>query len=29
MICVDEFQNIAKFGDPEYFQKKLRIVDNL
>lgn len=24
VICVDEFQNIAKFDDPEYFQKKLR-----
>ncbi len=24
VICVDEFQNIAEFGDPLYFQKKLR-----
>jgi len=24
MICVDEFQNIAEFTDPDYFQKKLR-----
>lgn len=24
VICVDEFQNIAGFDDPEYFQKKLR-----
>lgn len=24
VICVDEFQNIAEFDDPEYFQKKLR-----
>ena len=24
VICVDEFQNIAEFTDPEYFQKKLR-----
>lgn len=24
VICIDEFQNIAEFGDPEYFQKKLR-----
>ena len=24
VICVDEFQNIAEFNDPEYFQKKLR-----
>ena len=23
-ICVDEFQNIAEFTDPDYFQKKLR-----
>lgn len=24
VICVDEFQNISEFTDPEYFQKKLR-----
>lgn len=24
LICIDEFQNIASFGDPEGFQKKLR-----
>lgn len=24
IICVDEFQNIAEFADPDYFQKKLR-----
>ncbi|MDR0310286.1 MAG: ATPase, partial [Acidobacteriota bacterium] len=24
VVCVDEFQNIAGFGDPIYFQKKLR-----
>lgn len=24
VICVDEFQNIAEFDEPEYFQKKLR-----
>ena len=24
VICVDEFQNIAEFTDPNYFQKKLR-----
>ncbi len=24
VICIDEFQNIAKFTDPDYFQKKLR-----
>lgn len=24
VICVDEFQNIAKFTDLDYFQKKLR-----
>ena len=24
VICVDEFQNIATFTDPDYFQKKLR-----
>lgn len=24
VVCVDEFQNIAEFGDPAYFQKKLR-----
>ena len=24
VICVDEFQNIAEFTDPDYFQKKLR-----
>ena len=24
VICFDEFQNIAKFTDPDYFQKKLR-----
>ena len=24
VICVDEFQNIAEFTDPEYFQKRLR-----
>lgn len=24
VICVDEFQNIAEFDDPLYFQKKLR-----
>ena len=24
VVCVDEFQNIAGFGDPLYFQKKLR-----
>lgn len=24
VICIDEFQNIAEFDDPEYFQKKLR-----
>lgn len=24
VVCVDEFQNIAEFDDPMYFQKKLR-----
>ena len=24
MVCIDEFQNIAEFTDPNYFQKKLR-----
>lgn len=24
VICVDEFQNIAEFAEPDYFQKKLR-----
>ena len=24
VICVNEFQNIAEFTDPDYFQKKLR-----
>lgn len=24
VICIDEFQNIAEFDDPAYFQKKLR-----
>ncbi len=24
VICVDEFQNVAEFTDPDYFQKKLR-----
>ncbi len=24
VICIDEFQNIAEFTDPNYFQKKLR-----
>lgn len=24
IICVDEFQNISEFTDPDYFQKKLR-----
>lgn len=24
VVCVDEFQNIAEFDDPVYFQKKLR-----
>ena len=24
VICIDEFQNIAEFADPDYFQKKLR-----
>ena len=24
VICVDEFQNITEFSDPDYFQKKLR-----
>jgi hypothetical protein len=24
VLCVDEFQNIAEFTDPEYFQKRLR-----
>lgn len=24
VICIDEFQNIAEFDDPDYFQKKLR-----
>ncbi len=24
VVCVDEFQNIAEFTDPDYFQKKLR-----
>ena len=24
MVCIDEFQNIAEFADPDYFQKKLR-----
>ena len=24
VICVDEFQNIAEFTEPDYFQKKLR-----
>jgi len=25
VVCVDEFQNIAEFNDPAYFQKKLRL----
>lgn len=24
VVCVDEFQNIAEFTDPDYFQRKLR-----
>ena len=24
VVCVDEFQNIAEFSEPGYFQKKLR-----
>ena len=24
VVCVDEFQNIAEFTDPDYFQKRLR-----
>lgn len=24
IVCIDEFQNIAEFTDPDYFQKKLR-----
>jgi hypothetical protein len=24
VICIDEFQNIAEFSDPDYFQKRLR-----
>lgn len=24
VVCIDEFQNIAEFTDPNYFQKKLR-----
>jgi hypothetical protein len=24
VVCVDEFQNISEFTDPDYFQKKLR-----
>lgn len=24
VICIDEFQNISEFSDPDYFQKKLR-----
>ena len=24
MVCIDEFQNIADFTEPDYFQKKLR-----
>lgn len=24
MICIDEFQNIAEFADPDFFQKRLR-----
>ena len=24
VICIDEFQNIAEFSNPDYFQKKLR-----
>lgn len=24
VVCIDEFQNIADFTDPDYFQKKLR-----
>ncbi len=24
VICIDEFQNIANFSDPEYFQRRLR-----
>ena len=24
VVCVDEFQNIAEFSEPDYFQKKLR-----
>lgn len=24
IICIDEFQNISEFADPDYFQKKLR-----
>ena len=24
VVCIDEFQNIAEFTDPDYFQKRLR-----
>lgn len=24
VVCIDEFQNISEFADPDYFQKKLR-----
>lgn len=24
VVCIDEFQNIAEFADPDYFQKRLR-----
>lgn len=24
VVCIDEFQNISEFSDPDYFQKKLR-----
>ncbi|MFI3262900.1 MAG: ATP-binding protein [Rikenellaceae bacterium] len=24
VVCIDEFQNVSEFGDPLYFQKKLR-----
>lgn len=24
VICIDEFQNISEFADPDYFQKKMR-----
>lgn len=24
VVCIDEFQNIAEFDDPDYFQKRLR-----